>query len=260
MAYENIVTNLSGGIFTIVISRPQALNVLNTLTLKELDGVIGEAEAAGEVKALIITGAGEKAFVAGADITEVSELSTLAAREMTLLGQRVFSRVEELGKPVIAAVNGYALGGGNELAMSCDIRVASENATFGQPEVNLGIIPSFGGTQRLPRLVGRGMAKYLIMTGEMIGAAEALRIGLVDKVVPQAELMDQARAIARLIMKKPPIAVLMAKRAIDRGLDMDLSSGMSYEAEAYTTSFSTSDRMEGMKAFLAKREATFSGR
>jgi enoyl-CoA hydratase len=257
MVYENIVTDLSEGIFTIAISRPKALNALNTPTLKELDRVLSEAEASKEVKVLIITGAGEKAFVAGADIAEMSELSALAGREMTMLGQRVFSRVEELDRPVIAAVNGYALGGGNELAMSCDIRVASENAKFGQPEVNLGIIPGYGGTQRLPRLVGKGMAKYLIMTGEIIGAAEALRIGLVDKVVPQAELMDQVKAIARVILKKAPLAVHMAKKAINHGLDMDLTSGISYEAEAYTTSFATSDRTEGMKAFLAKREAAF---
>ena len=257
MVYENIATDLAEGILTVTISRPKALNALNTSTLKELDHAIGEAEANKEAKVLIITGSGEKAFVAGADIAQMSELSTLAGREMTMLGQKVFSRVEEIAKPVIAAVNGYALGGGNELAMSCDFRIAAENAKFGQPEVNLGIIPGFGGTQRLPRLVGRGMAKYLIMTGEMIDAAEALRIGLVDKVVPQAELMNCVRTIARLMMKKAPVAVRIAKHAINHGLDMDLASGIFYEAEAYTTAFSTSDRVEGMKAFLAKREAVF---
>jgi len=257
MSYENILTDLSEGISTITISRPKALNALNTSTLKELDHAIGEAETNKEVKVLIVTGSGEKAFVAGADIAEMSEFSTMAGREMVILGQRVFSRFENIDKPVIAAVNGYALGGGNELAMSCDFRIASENAKFSQPEVNLGIIPGWGGTQRMPRLIGRSMAKYLMMTGDMIDAAEALRIGLVDKVVPQAELMGSVRTIARLIMKKAPMAVRMVKRAINHGLDMDLASGVFYETEAYTTVFSTSDRVEGMKAFLAKREAAF---
>ncbi|MDR1731995.1 MAG: enoyl-CoA hydratase/isomerase family protein [Synergistaceae bacterium] len=259
MAYENLVTELSDGIFTITLSRPKALNALNTATLKELDQAISEAETNGDVRVVIITGAGEKAFVAGADIAQMSELSTLAGREMTLLGQKVFAHLENIDKPVIAAVNGYALGGGNELAMACDIRVAAENAKFGQPEVNLGIIPGFGGTQRLPRLVGRGMAKYMIMTGEMVNAEEALRIGLVDKVVPQAELIQKAVEIARTIMKKAPVAIRMAKHAVNHGLDVDLATGVAYEAEAYTTTFSTADRVEGMKAFLAKREAAFRG-
>ena len=257
MTYENIITDLSEGILTITISRPKALNALNTPTLEEFDHAIGEAETNKEAKVLIITGNGEKAFVAGADIAEMSEFSTMAGRDMVMLGQRIFSRLENIDKPVIAAINGYALGGGNELAMSCDFRIASENAKFSQPEVNLGIIPGFGGTQRLPRLVGRGMAKYLMMTGEMIDSAEALRIGLVDKVVPQAELIGRVRAIAHIIMKKAPAAVRMVKRAINNGLNMDLASGVFYETESYTTAFSTSDRVEGMKAFLAKREAAF---
>jgi len=257
MIYENILADISEGILTITISRPKALNALNSPTLKELDHAIGEAEANKEVKVLVITGSGEKAFIAGADIAEMSEFLTVQGREMVMLGQRVFSRLENIDKPVIAAINGFALGGGNELAMSCDFRIASENAKFSQPEVNLGIIPGWGGTQRMPRLVGRSAAKYLMMTGEMIDANEALRIGLVDKVVPLAELMDRVRAIALLIMKKAPMAVRMVKRAINHGLDMDLASGVLYEVETYTTAFSTSDRVEGMKAFLAKREAIF---
>ena len=245
---------------TITLSRPQALNALNTTTLKSLEQAVSDAETNEAVHVLIITGSGEKAFVAGADIAEMSALSTLEGREMTLLGQKVFSHIENIDKPVIAAINGYALGGGCELAMCCDIRVASEKAKFGQPEVNLGIIPGFGGTQRLPRLVGKGMAKYMIMTGEMLDAAEALRVGLADKVVPQAELMDCARGIAHSIMKKAPVAICMAKHAINHGLDMDLASGIAYEAEAYTTTFSTADRVEGMNAFLAKKTAAFQGK
>lgn len=260
MAYENILTEVSEGIMTITVSRPKALNALNTATLENLDRAVGDAEADDSVRVVIVTGSGEKAFVAGADIAEMSELSTLAGREMALLGQRVFSHIENIDKPVIAAVNGYALGGGCELAMCCDIRVAAENAKFGQPEVNLGIIPGFGGTQRLPRLVGKGMAKYLIMTGETVDASEALRIGLVDRVAPQTELMDCARGIAQTIMKKAPVAVCLAKHAINRGLDMDLASGIAYEAEAFATTFSTVDRVEGMKAFLAKKAADFQGK
>jgi len=257
MPYENIVTEINEGILTITISRPKALNALNTPTLKELEHAIGEAEINKDAKVLIITGSGEKAFVAGADIAEMSELPTVGGREMVMLGQRIFSRIENIDKPVIAAINGFALGGGCELAMSCDFRIASENAKFSQPEVNLGIIPGWGGTQRMPRLVGKSMAKYLMMTGEMIDVTEALRIGLVDKVVPQAELMERVRVIARLIMKKAPMAVRMVKRSINHGLDMDLASGVFYEVETYTTAFATADRVEGMKAFLAKREAAF---
>jgi enoyl-CoA hydratase len=176
---------------------------------------------------------------------------------MTILGQEVFTRIENLDKPGIAAVNGFALGGGCELAMACDIRVASDKAKFGQPEVNLGIIPGYGGTQRLPRLVGKGAAKYLIFTGEMISAEEAFRIGLADKVVPAEELMDSVIALAKVIMSKAPISIKMAKHAINNGLNVDLKSGIAYEAEAYTTTFSTEDRVEGMSAFLEKRQAEF---
>ncbi|MDR1965311.1 MAG: enoyl-CoA hydratase/isomerase family protein [Synergistaceae bacterium] len=258
--YENIVTEISEGVFTITMSRPKALNALNRATLEELDKAVAEAEANGNAKVLIITGAGEKAFVAGADIAEMSGFTPLEGREFGMLGQRVFSHIENSDKPVIAAVNGYALGGGSELALSCDIRIASENARFGQPEVNLGIIPGFGGTQRLPRLVGNGMANYIILTGEMVSASDALRIGLVEEVVPADRLIERAREIAKVIMKKAPVAVRIAKRAINLSQDVDLASGMSYEAEAFTTTFATSDRIEGMKAFLEKRSASFGGK
>lgn len=257
--YNNLLYKVEENIAFITLNRPKALNALNTETLRELDRAVLRAGQEEEVKAVIITGEG-RAFVAGADIAQMKDLTVLEGREMTILGQNVFSRIEGLDKPVIAAVNGFALGGGCELAMACDIRVASDKAKFGQPEVNLGIIPGYGGTQRLPRLVGKGAAKYLIFTGEMITAEEAFRIGLVDKLVPAEELLDTAVSIAKTIMSKAPISINMAKHAINNGLNVDLKSGIAYEAEAYTTSFSTEDRIEGMSAFVEKRPAKFKSR
>jgi enoyl-CoA hydratase len=248
------------GLAIITVNRPQALNALNTETLNELKAAVLAAEQDPAVGALIITGAGPKAFVAGADIAQMRDLSPLEGRTLTMLGQEVFALIENLAKPVIAAVNGFALGGGCELAMACDIRVAATTARFGQPEVNLGIIPGFGGTQRLSRLIGRGRAKYYIFTGQMIAAQEAYELGLADKVVEPDALLDTCREIAKTIIVKAPVAVMMAKRAINHGLDMDLASGVAYEAEAYTTCFATADRVEGMTAFLEKRPAKFSGR
>lgn len=260
MELKNVLLELEDGIMTVTINRPQVLNALNTETLKELRTAIQEAGQREEVKAVIITGAGEKSFVAGADIAQMRDLDVLEGRKMTMLGQDVFNEIENLDKPVIAAVNGYALGGGCELAMACDIRIASEKAKFGQPEVNLGIIPGFGGTQRLPRLIGKGRAKYYIFTGQMMTAQEAFNFGLVDMVVAPEELMRKAREIAKTIMAKAPVAVMMAKRAINKGLDMDLDSGIAYETEAYTTAFATRDRIEGMGAFVEKRKAQFQGK
>jgi enoyl-CoA hydratase len=254
--YNNLLYRVDEDIAYITLNRPKALNALNTETLDELGWAVLRAEKEKEVRAVIITGEG-RAFVAGADIAQMRDLTVQEGRDMTILGQNVFSRIENLGKPVIAAINGFALGGGCELAMACDIRVASDKAKFGQPEVNLGIIPGYGGTQRLPRLVGKGAAKYLIFTGEMISSEEALRIGLVDKVVPAEELLNAAVSIAKTIMSKAPIAINMAKHAINNGLNVDLKSGIAYEAEAYTTSFSTDDRIEGMSAFVEKRSAGF---
>ncbi len=261
MTYGTNVT-MAGeeGLAIITVNRPQAMNALNTETLNELKAAVLAADQDPAVRVLIITGAGPKAFVAGADIAQMRSLSPLEGRTLTMLGQEVFAVIENLSKPVIAAVNGFALGGGCELAMACDIRIAAATAKFGQPEVNLGIIPGFGGTQRLPRLIGRGRAKYYILTGQMIPAQEAYELGLADKVVDPAALLDTCREIAKTIIAKAPVAVSMAKRAINHGLDMDLASGVAYEAEAYTTSFATADRVEGMTAFLEKRPAKFSGR
>ncbi|MEA4846261.1 MAG: short-chain-enoyl-CoA hydratase [Clostridiaceae bacterium] len=254
--YNNVLYRVEDSIAFITINRPKALNALNTETLRELDRAVSQAGAADDVKVIIITGEG-RAFVAGADIAQMRDLTVQEGRNMTILGQEVFTRIENLDKPVIAAVNGFALGGGCELSMACDIRIASDKAKFGQPEVNLGIIPGYGGTQRLSRLVGKGTAKYLIFTGEMIPAEEAFRIGLADKVVPAEELMDSVVSIAKVIMSKAPISIKMAKHAINNGLNVDLKSGIAYEAEAYTTTFSTEDRIEGMSAFLEKRPAGF---
>lgn len=254
--YKNILYRVEDSMAFITINRPGSLNALNMDTLNELYSAIGQAEKDNEVRVVTITGEG-RAFVAGADISQMRDLSTQEGRDMTLLGQKVFTNIENIDKPVIAAVNGFALGGGCELAMACDIRIASDKAKFGQPEVNLGIIPGYGGTQRLPRLVGKGAAKYLIFTGEIISAEEAFRIGLVDKVVAAGELMDTVVSVAKTIMSKGLIAVKMAKHAINNGLNMDLKSGIAYEAEAYTTTFGTEDRIEGMSAFLEKRQANF---
>jgi enoyl-CoA hydratase len=256
MEYQNIIFEEREGIATITINRPKALNALNTDVLTELMDAFQTVNKTDSIKVAILTGAG-RAFVAGADISQMRDLDTQAGRDMTILGQSCMDLIENIDKPVIAAVNGFALGGGCEISMCCDIRIASEKAKFGQPEVNLGIIPGFGGTQRLPRLVGKGMGKYLIMTAEMIDAQEAYRIGLVEKVVPAESLLEEAEKVARTIMSKAPIAIKMAKHAINNGINCDLRTGVAYEAEAYTTSFSSQDRVEGMTAFLEKRGANF---
>ncbi len=256
MNYENILFEVKNGVALVTINRPKALNALNTDVLNELIDAFTTVGSSDEIKVAILTGEG-RAFVAGADISQMRDLEGKAGREMTLLGQSCMELIENIDKPVIAAVNGFALGGGCEIAMSCDIRLASEKAKFGQPEVNLGIIPGYGGTQRLPRLIGKGMAKYLIMTGDQIDAQEAYRIGLVQKVVAPEELMNEALRVAEVIMGKAPIAIKMAKHAINNGLNVDLRSGVAYEAEAYTTTFCTQDRVEGMSAFLEKRTAHF---
>lgn len=260
MMNKNVLVEKENGIAFVMISRPEALNALNSATLHELKEIMFDVERDETVKVIIITGAGEKAFVAGADIAQMRNLSPLEGRKMTMLGQEVFNIIENLEKPVIAAVNGYALGGGCELAMACDIRIAAEQAKFGQPEVNLGIIPGFAGTQRLARLIGRGRAKYYIYTGYMMTAAEALNLGLVERVVKAEELMSVCKEIAQTIMSKAPVAIMMAKKAINQGLNMDMHSGVAYEAEAYTTCFGTKDRVEGMTAFVEKRKAEFSGK
>ncbi len=260
MAYENINYTAENGIATIAINRPKALNALNLATLTELKDVVEKIAVDKTVQVVIITGAGEKSFVAGADIVEMSTKNAVEGRVWGQVGQNIFTEIENLPQPVIAAVNGFALGGGCELACACDIRYASENAKFGQPEVGLGITPGFGGTQRLTRVVGRGHAKELIYTANIIDAQEALRIGLVNKVVPQAELMDAVMKLAKTITKKAPVAVQLAKAAINRGINCDVVTGISYEAEVFGLCFATADQKEGMKAFIEKRKPTFEGK
>jgi len=248
------------GIGLITINRPQALNALNGTVLAELDALCDVIVQDRAVKVVIITGAGEKSFVAGADIAEMQPLSAVKGRAWGKMGQLVMSKIESLPQPVIAAVNGFALGGGCELAMACDIRIASAKAKFGQPEVSLGIPPGFGGTQRLSRLIGKGRAKELIFTGDMIGADEAYRIGLVNKVVALEELLPTAKELANKIILRAPLAVQFSKAAIDKGADMDLASGIAYEAEVFGLCFATDDQKEGMGAFLEKRKPTFTGK
>ncbi len=260
MPYENIIVSKEDGIGFVTINRPRALNALNTATLREMEAALGELERAEDVRVIIVTGAGDRAFVAGADISEMAGFGPLEAEAFAALGQEVMMKIQRWPKPVIAAINGFALGGGCELALACDIRIASESARFGQPEVKLGVPPGFGGTQRLARLIGPGRAREWILSGEMYDAAEALRVGLVERVVPPDKLMEEAKKLARAIASRGPIAVKLAKLCIDRGLDTDLESGCALERQSFTICFSTSDRTEGMRAFLEKREPRFSGR
>jgi enoyl-CoA hydratase len=258
--YENLLFEADNGIGIVTINRPKALNALNAATIYELERMFDELAKDHTVNAVILTGSGEKSFVAGADITEMQSMSAIEGRNWGKVAQAVFNKIENLPKPVIAAVNGYALGGGCEISMACDIRIASEKAKFGQPEVSLGIPPGFGGTQRLSRLVGKGRAKELLFTGDMIDAAEAYRIGLVNKVVASEELITTAKAMAQKIMSRAPIAVQVCKAAVNEGLDTDLESGIAYEAEVFGLCFATDDQKEGMAAFVEKRKANFTGK
>ena len=254
---ETILVNYEGHVATITINRPKALNALSTQVLTELNEALNEVEANNDVYALIITGAGEKSFVAGADIAEMKEKNVEEAAAYGKFGNEVFRRIEAFRCPVIAAVNGFALGGGCELAMSCDIRLASENAVFGQPEVGLGITPGFGGTQRLSRLVGTGIAKELIYIARNVKAEEAKSIGLVNKVVPAESLLDEAKAMMQTILSKAPLAVRYAKIAINEGIQMDLYRGLELEKDVCALTFGSDDSKEGMSAFLEKRPAVF---
>jgi enoyl-CoA hydratase len=260
MTYRNLLVDVSEKIATVTINRPKSLNALNRETIQELSAALEELARHAEAGVVLLTGAGEKSFVAGADISEMRDFTAVQALEFALFGQGVLSFIEQMPQPVIGVINGYALGGGCELAMACDILVAADSARFGQPEVNLGILPGYGGTQRLPRLVGRNIAKELVLTGEMITAQRAYEIGLVNRVVPQADLMSMARGIAATILSKGPVAVKLAKMAMNRGLDLDLGNACALEANAFAVGFSTQDRAEGMTAFLEKREARFQGR
>ena len=262
MTYQNIILEHveAGKIAVLTVNRPQALNALNAATLDELANVLARVAADPEVRVLLITGAGEKAFIAGADITAMQGMSALEAQAFSEKGQRVMQAIEALPIPVIALVNGYALGGGCELAMSCDWIIAAERAVFGQPEVNLGIPPGFGGTQRLSRLVGRSLALELVITGRQIKADEALRIGLVNEVVPPEQLTEKGLATARLIAAKAPVAVRVSKQAVQRGLDLDLANGCVLETSLFAFAFGTADRQEGMTAFVEKRAPNFEGK
>lgn len=262
MAYQNIILEHaeSGKIGVLTVNRPKALNALNAATLDELAHAIACVAEDADARVLLITGAGDKAFIAGADISAMQGMSALEAQAFSEKGQRVMQAIEALPIPVIALVNGYALGGGCELAMSCDWIIASERAVFGQPEVNLGIPPGFGGTQRLARLVGRPLALELVITGRQIKADEALRIGLTNEVVPAGELTEKGLAMARLIVTKAPVAVRVSKQAVQRGLDLDLANGCVLETSLFAFAFGTADRKEGMTAFLEKRAPNFKGK
>ena len=253
--YEHLLFEIKDSIAYITINNPKSLNALNTATLTELNKCLAQLEKRKDARVVIVTGSGAKAFVAGADISEMVNATSEEGRTMALLADEAFCRLERMPQVSIAAVNGYALGGGCEIAMACDIRIASENAKFAQPECGLGILPGFGGTQRLARLVGKGRAKELIFTCDRIDAQEAWRIGLVNKVVPQAELLDACRAMAKTIMSKGNYAVSVAKAVINAGLDMDLANGLKMEADAFGLTFATHDKQEGMTAFLEKRPA-----
>ena len=257
--YNTLTCGIEEGIATVTINRPESLNALNSQVFKELGAVFEEMGNDNNVRVVIITGAGKKAFVAGADIMELRECSVIEGRAVGLLANRTQKRIEDFPKPVIAAINGFALGGGLELAMTCDIRIASDNARFGQPEINLALIPGAGGTQRLPRLIGVTKAKELIYLGDMIDAATALNLGLVNKVVPPEKLMEEAMAWAKQLASKSGPVLAMAKMAINTGVDTDIASGLNMETKCNALCFATEDQKEGMDAFLARprRNAVF---
>jgi enoyl-CoA hydratase len=261
MEYSNILLTRDDSIAVVTFNRPKVLNALNRATMEELSAVIEQLDEDAKVRCIILTGAGEKAFVSGADITELRAIASAASGvEFAARGQSIFFKIENLDKPVIAAINGYALGGGCELAMACDIRIAADSAKLGQTEINLGIIPGYGGTQRLPRLVGKGRAKWLILSGDIISAQEALRIGLVDFVVAAGELLIKARDLARKIASKAPLALSWAKRSINVGTETDLVTACAYEASQFGLVCGTEDRIEGTTAFLEKRPPQFKGK
>ena len=260
LVFENLLYEKKGDVAYVTVNRPQVLNALNQATFTELGAAFTEAGADPAVKGVILTGAGDKAFIAGADISELGHASSVTALESARHGQDVLNRIENLGKPVIAAVNGFALGGGCETAMACTIRLAVEDARFGQPEVKLGLIPGGGGTQRLPRLVGKGLALQLILSGGMISAQEAYRIGLVNEIVSRDQLIPRAEAILRQIGGNAPLAIKFALEAVNSGLEATQDQGFSLEAALFGLCAGTEDKAEGTSAFLAKRTPAFRGR
>ena len=257
---ENVSYEKKGAIAYVTVNRPKVLNALNAATIRDLRTAFEDARDDGAVRGVILAGAGGKAFVAGADITELARVTAVEGAEMTSRGQAVTSLIENLGKPVIAAVNGFALGGGCELAMACTIRLATENAKFGQPEVKLGVIPGYGGTQRLPRLVGRGRALQLILSGGMIGAEEAYRIGLVNEVVPADGLIARAEAILQQIFGNAPLAIKFAIEVVNKGLETSQAEGLVMESSFFALCAATDDKKEGTSAFLEKRASKFAGK
>jgi enoyl-CoA hydratase len=259
MEKEFVRCQIEEGIALVTIDNQPALNALNQPILTQLDQIFEALAGNPEVKGVIITGGGEKSFVAGADISEFTQVKGHAAAGFMARGQRIFDKIEAFDRPVIAAINGFALGGGNELAMCCDMRIAAENAVFGQPEVSLGIIPGYGGTQRLPRLIGAGKAKEIIFADERIPAQEALRLGLVQRVVPKGQAVEEAKKLLKKILNKGPVAIKMAKKAINEGLEMSLRGGLDLEAQCQGICFSTQDKDEGAKAFMEKRPPNFKG-
>jgi enoyl-CoA hydratase len=259
--YEDIRLSRDGAVATIAVHRPRCLNAIRFRTMLEIQDALDDIAADDAVRAVVLTGSGEKAFIAGGDISIMAEMESPAVlfRELPR-GQQICSNIENFPKPVIARINGIALGGGTELACCCDIRIAADTAILGVPEIGLGIIPGYGGTQRLPRLVGMGKAKKLVLTGDPIGAREALEIGLVDEVVPKAELDAAVERLCRKIASRSPLALAMGKEAINMGMQADIRTGMSIEARCFLTCFGSEDRMEGMRAFLEKRTPRFKGR
>ena len=260
MTYENILLEKKNAIAYVTVNRPKVLNALNTATMAELGSAFQEIKTDPAIRVAILTGAGEKAFVAGADIGELAKQDAVSGKEFAHRGQAVFDLIENLGKPVIACINGFALGGGCELALACTMRLASDNAKLGQPEVKLGIIPGYGGSQRLPRLVGKGLAMQMLLAGEMITAQEAHRIGLVNEVTSVAELIPRAEAIAAKIIANAPLAVQYAMEAVNKGMDMTLAAGLYLEASLFGVCCATEDKTEGTAAFLEKRPAAFKGK
>src|SRR4051795_4754467 len=259
-SFENILFEKKGAIAYVTVNRPKVLNALNMATMEELRRAFTAAKEDKEIRVVLLTGSGEKAFVAGADIGELSKNNAVMAKEYTHRGQNVLNLIENLGKPVIACINGFALGGGCELAMACTMRLASDNAKLGQPEVKLGIIPGYGGRQRLPRLVGKAIAMQLLLAGEMISAQEAHRIGLVNEVVPSAELISRAEAIAAKIIANGPLAVQYTMEAVNKGMEMPLAEGLYLEAVLFGAACATEDKKEGTTAFLEKKPAQFTGK
>ena len=257
---ENLLYEKKGAIAYVTLSRPKVLNALNQRTWESLRTALEDARDDAQVRGVILTGAGDKAFIAGADISELAQVTAVEAEKSSSYGQEVLNLIENLGKPVIAAINGFALGGGCETAMACTIRVATEHAKFGQPEVTLGLIPGGGGTQRLPRLIGKGRALQIILSGEMISAQEAFRIGLVNEVVPAAELTIRAEAILKRIFSNAPVAVKYSLEAVNKGMETSQAEGLSLEASLFGLCAGTEDKKEGTSAFLEKRKPQFQGR